>query len=682
MYKYFEPLTNRSGDSLPGYFARLFDAGGNQVDIFADNSGTPIVTVSDVANAAKSDENGMFRWYVTNGTYDIRFYDSNDVFKSAEVGVPMFEASGVYTDLSADDGATRVGTPTGTVQADLAARPTSAALIAADGSEKIGFAAGITSSATRPSNEKLDEGRSWLDGVTSAVDRAAILAKTDTTDRASTINTKFTQNRQMAGRTMTALGRVFVDSAILVDQSMTIAGEAGRKHMDNSADLDNAGTQILGRSLTDDVLRFDSTLRGDNGRLFPCLTNLLVVGNRLDHDNYANVTAATTGNGITFKGGPDPEDGTQQLSVTTHNLSVVQARLHNIELRDNTYGSSLINTQIDRAGSCGIFADDGGEGGETYFGGVTRAFQNGHDTGLADTLRAGVHISLGSWGADMLSCSESRGCNSVLGGIFNIAVYQSESGALGIAGSVGRQTALIGAIRAEMPAVNIAPGAGYDGAVIHLDATSRNVRIGGLINADALGANGRHIEIENGFECLDVSMLTGVTSVKDKRTANFETKTGGFVLARNTGAGTATGGGATVQLALTELVDTRQRFASDVYQTLFGEQLLIVGNLTFENIASGHTAGMIYVEVEEGGGWTSTGNYGREIPFNPYATRNTTTNSCSVGINVPIVLRGANSDRTAGEREGAKVRIRYQITGGADAVTLVTAQSYISFTVV
>jgi len=139
MFKYVNAFTNRSGDSLPGYFARLFDSDGNAVDIFADDNGTPISTVSGVANAALSDENGMFRWYVANGTYDMRFYDSNDTFVSVETGVPMIDASGVYTDLSGEEGATLVGTPTGTVQDDIDARPTAAVLAAPTGGEMVGF---------------------------------------------------------------------------------------------------------------------------------------------------------------------------------------------------------------------------------------------------------------------------------------------------------------------------------------------------------------------------------------------------------------------------------------------------------------------------------------------------------------------------------------------------------------
>lgn len=109
MFKYTNAFTNRSGDSLPGYFARLYDSGGNLVSIYADASETPISTVSGVADAALSDENGMFRWFVANGTYDIRFYDANNVFISVETGVPMVDADALTTDLAASGGAALVG---------------------------------------------------------------------------------------------------------------------------------------------------------------------------------------------------------------------------------------------------------------------------------------------------------------------------------------------------------------------------------------------------------------------------------------------------------------------------------------------------------------------------------------------------------------------------------------------
>lgn len=109
MYKYVNAFTNRSGDSLPGYFARLYDSTGTEVDIFADNNGTPISTVSGVANAALSDDNGMFRWYVENGIYDIKFYDANDTFVTSEAGVPMYDSGAVLVDLASETGGDLVG---------------------------------------------------------------------------------------------------------------------------------------------------------------------------------------------------------------------------------------------------------------------------------------------------------------------------------------------------------------------------------------------------------------------------------------------------------------------------------------------------------------------------------------------------------------------------------------------
>lgn len=176
MYKYFDPVTNRSGDSLVGYFVRLFTPAGAEVDIFADESGTPISTVSGVANAAKSDENGMVRFYVANGTYDILYYDSNDTYKSTEVGVPLFEASGVYDDLGSTDaekGASLVKFESGSTVEDLAsdeagkgaslvtmegggtaeaailARPTTAALASTSGAGMVGLPEGTVADAIK-----------------------------------------------------------------------------------------------------------------------------------------------------------------------------------------------------------------------------------------------------------------------------------------------------------------------------------------------------------------------------------------------------------------------------------------------------------------------------------------------------------------------------------------------------
>jgi len=78
MHHYFEAITNTSGDSLIGYFARVVDpATNNGVTIAADNNGTPISTVSGVDNAAKTDAYGNLDFYVQPGTYHLDIYAPN-----------------------------------------------------------------------------------------------------------------------------------------------------------------------------------------------------------------------------------------------------------------------------------------------------------------------------------------------------------------------------------------------------------------------------------------------------------------------------------------------------------------------------------------------------------------------------------------------------------------------------
>lgn len=75
MHHYFEAITNRTGDSLVGYFARVINpATLDTVTLSADNNGTPIVAVSGVENMATTDENGNLSFYVDPGTYHLDLY--------------------------------------------------------------------------------------------------------------------------------------------------------------------------------------------------------------------------------------------------------------------------------------------------------------------------------------------------------------------------------------------------------------------------------------------------------------------------------------------------------------------------------------------------------------------------------------------------------------------------------
>jgi len=109
MFKYYNALQNKSGDVLPNYLVRLFTAGGDPVDIYADNSGTPIANDSGVANAAKADDLGMVRFWVENGTYTLNLYDASDNFKGTETSVPMVDAGTLADDIASASGAAMVG---------------------------------------------------------------------------------------------------------------------------------------------------------------------------------------------------------------------------------------------------------------------------------------------------------------------------------------------------------------------------------------------------------------------------------------------------------------------------------------------------------------------------------------------------------------------------------------------
>lgn len=156
MFKYYDALLNRSGDALAGHFVRLFDAAGNQIDIYADESETPIVSESGVANAAKSDSDGMVRFFVPSGDYDIRLYDASDTFLAAERAVPMVRGV-TSAELLEDTTAASIGEVNeGNVQAALDAantaigeRPTTAALASSSGGDMVGFIQPDTSAEIR-----------------------------------------------------------------------------------------------------------------------------------------------------------------------------------------------------------------------------------------------------------------------------------------------------------------------------------------------------------------------------------------------------------------------------------------------------------------------------------------------------------------------------------------------------
>jgi hypothetical protein len=75
MFHFFEAIQNTKGDALVGYFVQVIDpASLTAVNIYADNSATPIVSVSGVANMALVNSDGDADFYVAPGTYNLNIY--------------------------------------------------------------------------------------------------------------------------------------------------------------------------------------------------------------------------------------------------------------------------------------------------------------------------------------------------------------------------------------------------------------------------------------------------------------------------------------------------------------------------------------------------------------------------------------------------------------------------------
>lgn len=92
MFHYFGTITNTRGDSLPGWqveCVQLSD-GSTVVPIYALEDGTPISSVSGIANRSASDARGNFDFFVPIGTYSLKFYNQDGVFQWTQRYVSMY----------------------------------------------------------------------------------------------------------------------------------------------------------------------------------------------------------------------------------------------------------------------------------------------------------------------------------------------------------------------------------------------------------------------------------------------------------------------------------------------------------------------------------------------------------------------------------------------------------------
>lgn len=90
MFHYFGTVTNTRGDSLAGWSLEVRN-GDAVVPIYSDDGVTPLPN-----NRAVSDAQGNADFYVTDGVYNLRYYDVAGTLQRTELNVPMLGGSGVY----------------------------------------------------------------------------------------------------------------------------------------------------------------------------------------------------------------------------------------------------------------------------------------------------------------------------------------------------------------------------------------------------------------------------------------------------------------------------------------------------------------------------------------------------------------------------------------------------------
>ena len=111
MFHFYQAIQNRSGDALAGYYVQAVNAVDTIVTLASDNSGTPIITTSGIANMAKVGTNGMVSFYIADGNYTIKiFAPDGTTLRETYPDVPMASslslAIGTITTLSSGASAT------------------------------------------------------------------------------------------------------------------------------------------------------------------------------------------------------------------------------------------------------------------------------------------------------------------------------------------------------------------------------------------------------------------------------------------------------------------------------------------------------------------------------------------------------------------------------------------------
>ena len=124
MFHKIDRVCTGSGSALAGWQIEcvLNSDLSTVVPIYANESSTPISTVSGVSNRAVSDAQGNYDFFVTEGTYGLKFYDGTGVYQATQRYVQMYAGTVTgkveSTAIGISDAAVNMGTFTGTTIPD------------------------------------------------------------------------------------------------------------------------------------------------------------------------------------------------------------------------------------------------------------------------------------------------------------------------------------------------------------------------------------------------------------------------------------------------------------------------------------------------------------------------------------------------------------------------------------
>jgi hypothetical protein len=297
-------------------------------------------------------------------------------------------------------------------------------------------------------------------------------------------------------------GTYKTSSALTIEKSLTLLGDAGRQTFDNSWDDEN-GSVIHCVSLSDNIINVAPT-NISNNRLRFGAQNLCLRGARISPGG------ATTGQGLYI-------DGRAQSGTAVHfffqNLSICEAKEQGLYITGAVYGCSSINLHINRCGKNGLYVSGGSPDPIGEMSWIqTRIFENGLDGTGNDAWGLWYSPSSTSNDFTVLSCSiNGNGANGG-GAVFRAGAFtgsswqfESNNGQTNLYfGSEGAGAGVTGAV---VNGLAISPGTAYTGTVVNITSDANNVNLKNCFFGDTLGVGGKDVFIAGSN-----ANISGVTS--------------------------------------------------------------------------------------------------------------------------------------------------------------------------